>query len=177
MGCHAFLQGIFPTQGLNPILPQSRWILYPLSHQGSPNTRSCPRACWPAVRPAHLASRGFPRSIHARALASWHLCGARCGRSTPTAAPASKLAEATAAPWALRSLEDARGTRGSAAGHALFPEPVGFGSLVLVLQLNLCFGLREDRIKCSSRCRGQGAGRSEFKFYLDHSFSDRKSVV
>ena len=100
-------------------------------------TRSCPRACWPAVRPAHLASRGFPRSIHARALASGHLCGARCGRSTPTAAPASKLAEATAAPWALRSLEDARGTRGSAAGHALFPEPVGFGSLVLVLQLNL----------------------------------------
>lgn len=54
----------------------------------------------------------------------------------PTAAPASKLAEATAAPWALRSLEDARGTSGSAAGHALFPEPVGFGSLVLVLQLN-----------------------------------------
>lgn len=33
------------------------------------------------------------------------------------------------------------GTRGSAASHALFPEPVGFGGLVLVLQLNfpLCF--------------------------------------
>ena len=99
-------------------------------------THSCPRACWPAACPAHLASRGFPRSIQARARASGHLCGARCGRSTPTAAPASKLAEATAAPWALRSLEDARGTSGSAAGHALFPEQVGFGSLVLVLQLN-----------------------------------------
>ena len=29
------LQGIFPTQGLNPGLPHCRWILYHLSHQGS----------------------------------------------------------------------------------------------------------------------------------------------
>ena len=36
MGCHALLQGIFPTQGLNPGLPQCRQILYHLSHQGSP---------------------------------------------------------------------------------------------------------------------------------------------
>ena len=35
VGCHAFLQGIFPTQGSNPGLPQCR-ILYRLSHQGSP---------------------------------------------------------------------------------------------------------------------------------------------
>ena len=34
MGCHALLQGIFPTQGLNPDLPHCRWILYWLSHQG-----------------------------------------------------------------------------------------------------------------------------------------------
>ena len=34
--CHALLQGIFPTQGLNPDLPHCRWILYHLSHQGSP---------------------------------------------------------------------------------------------------------------------------------------------
>ena len=33
--CHAFLQGIFPTQGSNPGLPRCRWILYRLSHQGS----------------------------------------------------------------------------------------------------------------------------------------------
>ena len=32
----SLLQGIFPTQGLNPDLPQFRWILYQLSHQGSP---------------------------------------------------------------------------------------------------------------------------------------------
>ena len=28
VGCHAFLQGIFPTQGLNPSLPHHKWILY-----------------------------------------------------------------------------------------------------------------------------------------------------
>ena len=36
MGCQALLQGIFPTQGLNPTLPHCRQILYSLSHQGSP---------------------------------------------------------------------------------------------------------------------------------------------
>ena len=36
VGCHALLQGIFPTQGSNPDLPHCRWILYHLSHQGSP---------------------------------------------------------------------------------------------------------------------------------------------
>ena len=36
VGCHTFLQGIFPTQGSNPGLPRCMWILYHLSHQGSP---------------------------------------------------------------------------------------------------------------------------------------------
>ena len=36
VGCHALLQGIFPTQGLNSCLLNCRWILYHLSHQGSP---------------------------------------------------------------------------------------------------------------------------------------------
>ena len=36
MGCHVLLQGIFPTQGLNPGLPHCRQIPYCLSHQGSP---------------------------------------------------------------------------------------------------------------------------------------------
>jgi len=35
MGCHALLQGIFPTQGLNTGLLHCRQILYCLSHQGS----------------------------------------------------------------------------------------------------------------------------------------------
>ena len=34
--CHALLQGILPTQGSNPGLLSCRWILYHLSHQGSP---------------------------------------------------------------------------------------------------------------------------------------------
>ena len=38
VGCHALLQGIFPTQGSNPGLLHCRWILYYLSHQGSPRT-------------------------------------------------------------------------------------------------------------------------------------------
>ena len=36
VGCHALLQGIFPTQGWNPGLPHCRQILYRLSHQRSP---------------------------------------------------------------------------------------------------------------------------------------------
>ena len=35
VGCHALLQGIFPTQGSNPGLPHCRRILHHLSHQGS----------------------------------------------------------------------------------------------------------------------------------------------
>ena len=37
VGCHALLQGIFPTQGSNPRLPHCKWILYQQSHQGSAN--------------------------------------------------------------------------------------------------------------------------------------------
>ena len=36
VGCHFLLQGIFPTQGLNPGLLHCRQMLYHLSHQGSP---------------------------------------------------------------------------------------------------------------------------------------------
>ena len=38
VSCLAFLQGIFPTQRLNPGLLHCRQILYPQSHQGSPRT-------------------------------------------------------------------------------------------------------------------------------------------
>ena len=36
-GSLSLLQGIFPAQGLNPGFPHCRWILYQLSHKGSPN--------------------------------------------------------------------------------------------------------------------------------------------
>ena len=34
VGCHFLVHGFFPTQRSNPGLPQCRWILYRLSHQG-----------------------------------------------------------------------------------------------------------------------------------------------
>ena len=37
VGCHILLQGILPTQGLNPGPPHCRQTLYHLSHQGSTN--------------------------------------------------------------------------------------------------------------------------------------------
>ena len=36
VGSLSLLQGIFPTPGLNPGLPHCRWVLYQLSHKGSP---------------------------------------------------------------------------------------------------------------------------------------------
>ena len=35
IGSHSLLQGIFSTQGLNPVFLHCRWIIYLLSHQGS----------------------------------------------------------------------------------------------------------------------------------------------
>ena len=46
--CHALLQGILPTQGLNPGLPHCRQILHHLSHQGSP--RILERVAYPFSR-------------------------------------------------------------------------------------------------------------------------------
>ena len=39
VGSLSLLQGIIPTQELNPGLPHCRWILYPLTHQGSPGMK------------------------------------------------------------------------------------------------------------------------------------------
>ena len=38
VGCHALLQGIFPTQEWNPCLLHCRQILYSLRHLGSPSS-------------------------------------------------------------------------------------------------------------------------------------------
>ena len=45
VGSLSLLQGIFPIQGSNPGLPHCRWILYQLSHKGSPQL--CPTPCDP----------------------------------------------------------------------------------------------------------------------------------
>ena len=41
VGSLSLLQGIFPTQGLNPGLPHYRWILYQLSPKRSPLLAKC----------------------------------------------------------------------------------------------------------------------------------------
>ena len=46
VGSLSLLQGIFPTQGLNPGLPHCRRILYLLSHKGSPKILS-----WSPINP------------------------------------------------------------------------------------------------------------------------------
>ena len=51
----SFLQGIFPTQGSNPGLPHCGWILYQLSHKGSPGILE-----WVAyLSPADLPNPGI----------------------------------------------------------------------------------------------------------------------
>ena len=42
VGCHFLLQGISPTQGLNPSVLHCRQTLYCLSQQGSPSHEICP---------------------------------------------------------------------------------------------------------------------------------------
>ena len=54
VGNCSLLQGIFPTQGLNPRLSHCRQILYPLSHYGSPRILE-----WVA----NLFSRGSNRGL------------------------------------------------------------------------------------------------------------------
>ena len=49
VGCHALLQGIFPTQGLNPhLLHIGRWVLYYSHLLGSPLKMAPPTSCRPA---------------------------------------------------------------------------------------------------------------------------------
>ena len=48
VGCHAFLQGISPTQGSNPGLPHCRWILYRLNQQERPSKLE--RVAYPLFR-------------------------------------------------------------------------------------------------------------------------------
>ena len=54
VGCHALLQGIFPTQGLNTGLLHCRRILYQLSHKGSPRIPE-----WVAPSPEEIPDTGM----------------------------------------------------------------------------------------------------------------------
>ena len=77
VGCHALLQGIFPTQRLNPGLPHCRRLLYHLSHQKSTDKEQIADGRWlPVITPRNSAteftsivawssryrSKGFPEA-------------------------------------------------------------------------------------------------------------------
>ena len=68
--CHALLQGIFPTQGLNPGLPHCRWILYHLSHRGSPRTLEWINYCFSRGSSQPRNWTGVP-CIASRFFTSW----------------------------------------------------------------------------------------------------------
>ena len=58
------LQGIFPTQGSNPGLPHCRWILYQLSHKGSPGIPEWVTYSFPSVMfPTQASNQGL---LHCR---------------------------------------------------------------------------------------------------------------
>ena len=68
MGSLSLIQQFFPTQESNQSLLHCRWILYPLSHQGSPSLShfSRVRLCTTPETAAHQAppSLGFSRQEH-----------------------------------------------------------------------------------------------------------------
>ena len=81
VGCYALLQGIFPTQGSKPGLQHCRWILYLLSHQGSP--RILKWVAHPFYR-GSLQPRNWTKAcIAGRFFASW------ATREAPLSSPAS----------------------------------------------------------------------------------------
>ena len=70
VGCHVLLQGILPTQGLNPGRPHCRQILYCLSHQGSP--RILESVAYPfSRRPFWPRNRTGVSCIAGRFFTSW----------------------------------------------------------------------------------------------------------
>ena len=61
VGCHFLLQGIFPTQESNPVLPHCRWIIYKLRDQGIPRILKwvaypfSSRSSWSRIKPGSSA--------------------------------------------------------------------------------------------------------------------------
>ena len=88
----SLLQGIFPTQGLNPGLRHCRWILYCLSHQGSPWTLewvvySFSRgSSWPRdwIRVSWIAGGFFTSWVTREALFSLQVQFSSVAQSCPT---------------------------------------------------------------------------------------------
>ena len=70
VGSFSLLQEIFPTQGSNPGLLHCRWVLYQLSHKGSPRNWSGK----PIPFPTDLADPGkheFNKTLYSKGLCCW----------------------------------------------------------------------------------------------------------
>ena len=65
-GCHFLLQGIFPTQGLNPYLLDWQADSLPLSHLGSPFS--------PYTMPQIISQAEWPPSVIKRDPSGWQVC-------------------------------------------------------------------------------------------------------
>ena len=63
VGSLSLLQGIFPTQGLNPGLSHCRWILYQLSHRESQQYWSGLPISSPGDLPDHVIEPGSTKQI------------------------------------------------------------------------------------------------------------------
>ena len=99
VGSLSLLQGIFPTQGLNPCLLHCRRILYQLSHKGSPRILEWVAypffsgSSWPRkwIRVSCIAGRFLPTSYQGISEAQYEfLCdfhGSRIPRSIPMPGP------------------------------------------------------------------------------------------
>ena len=60
VGYHDLFQGIFPSQGSNPSLLHCRWILYKLSHKGSPGILEWVAYPFPGDPPHPGIEPGYP---------------------------------------------------------------------------------------------------------------------
>ena len=116
VGSLSLLQGIFPTQGLNPGLPHCRWILYQLSHKGNPrilewvgdpfSSRSSQPRNWPRV--SCMAGGFFTNwAIREAPCAEWglgKLCTVRRVRSpVPTSETAKRRKRKNPTDWSQGS--------------------------------------------------------------------------
>ena len=64
VGCHALLQRLFPTHGLNPGLPDCEWILYCLESSGKPeNTGAGSLSLLQGILPTQESNQGL---LHCR---------------------------------------------------------------------------------------------------------------
>ena len=97
VGSCSLLQGIFPTQGLNPGFLHCRWILYQLNHRGSPRILD-----WVAY-PFSNRSSGPRNPTGVSCIAdgfftNWAIREALIAQSCPT----------LCTPWTIQSMEFSR---------------------------------------------------------------------